>query len=502
MKKNVWIISHDSVLDHRLFFFERYFIENNHNVTLIAGKFVYEGYSAFEKTNVLRPESKRTIYDFQASSQPHLDSENDQINLYICLKIIAKCADVFLRKRIRPSKSDFQKIFDKHFGKGSSALSLQEDRIYFRAKSHIDKCDFEFDSHKGKISKITPIEVADTSCHYIKDFDEHDFLANVYNYQPILQKIHQELDSGSLPRPDLIYVSDLPTLPIALEFKLKFGVPLVADCHEWWKEQYVIWGDGLKQKEMLFDKYERALYPKADLLITVGVKLAEYMSEYFGLRFNCIYTCDSIGFTRHMTQLQFWSGELQNYKGEKILLFQGSITPQRNIEAMVEIASELDDGILLIVVGAGSFTDKFLKLVKSKGAASKVRYLGWQNQERLLEFTHYADLGFIPYVAKSKYYGFGAPNKLFEFISAKLPIVYDESMLEIDYIVRGNSFGFSVDISKPKRAAASISAIIKNPKFLSSALANYELRGVNYFYEAQKMRFSSSMRGIVKNLDT
>jgi glycosyltransferase involved in cell wall biosynthesis len=286
-------------------------------------------------------------------------------------------------------------------------------------------------------------------------------------------------------------VADLPTLPLAIKYKKIFGCPLILDCHEWWKEQYLIWGDGRPDQAKIYDRYEKELYKEADLLLTVGQKLAEDMSVYFQNTFHCIYTCDSIGLDQSTDKSNFWIKYIPNYAGQKICIFQGSMTPQRDLDLLAKLTATLEDGIKLVVVGAGSYVNEFMRIVADEGDPEKVVYLGWRTQKELVELTNNADLGVIPYTAKSRYFSTGAPNKLFEFLNAKLPIVFDKSMIEIDLIVSGNNLGQALEFKNFSSVGAQISRILKNNSEIDQYKKAYEKLGDKYLFEGQKRNFIS-----------
>src|SRR5262249_20624441 len=144
--------------------------------------------------------------------------------------------------------------------------------------------------------------------------------------------------------PALVYVADLPTLPIGVMIKKTVKSILVIDCHEWWKEQIGLWSPHNRTLISTTDHYEKTLYPICDARITVGKKLADEMSDYFQIPFDSVYS--SIEDT-HCVEAGTDSSELWHKRhgmpqGVKIAIFQGAITTLRNLENLAKATAFLE----------------------------------------------------------------------------------------------------------------------------------------------------------------
>ena len=89
-----------------------------------------------------------------------------------------------------------------------------------------------------------------------KRFDYREYRKIVYDFSPILEQVRRALQKE---RPDLVYVADLPTLPIGVMLKEVTGCTLMIDCHEWWYKQARLWESSMEQKIALSEKSEAEL---------------------------------------------------------------------------------------------------------------------------------------------------------------------------------------------------------------------------------------------------
>ena len=127
---------------------------------------------------------------------------------------------------------------------------------------------YVYDESAETLTEITPY-LFDSKADVIdgRIFDYRNYKNKIYNYTPIITKVKEILLDE---RPDIVYVADLPTLPIGIMLKEVTKCKLIVDCHEWWFKQTELWESQNKEKIELVNQFEAALYPQCDLRITVG----------------------------------------------------------------------------------------------------------------------------------------------------------------------------------------------------------------------------------------
>lgn len=317
-----------------------------------------------------------------------------------------------------------------------------------------------------------------------REFDYQEYRKIVYDFSPILEEVRRNLKEE---RPDLVYVADLPTLPIGLMLKETLGCALMVDCHEWWYKQARLWESSMREKIALSEKSEAAFYPQCDICITVGKYLAQDMSACYHKHFDVIYSCMSAGLRLEDTEPEegFW----KTYgipEGTRVAIFQGSMTDLRNLDNLARATRYLEEDCCLAVVGGGPYEETFLKILEEEGNPERVVMVGWVNQSDLLKFTVNADLGVLPYSAMDEYFSYSVPNKLMEYFEATLPMLYDISMREISMVAGEHGVGVGEDLSDPEKFGRTLNSLLHDAEQLSAMKKQYEGCRNKFSFESQR----------------
>lgn len=457
-KKIAWIIAHDAWLDHRLYFFHDCLSKLGFSPQIIGEHVPFGGPLNFDYRDTTRAEDQllcKSVEELVASDFKRI-FEKKAFGPRELQFFLDHVRDALREKKVPDELPPFER------------WGQEGDQFVARMEGAAPDWVMHFDSKSNQIRIARKRSDDDTNREmqsFLRSQGLAEFEDRIYDCSRFFNTTERILaESGA---PDLIYVADLPTLPVALLWKNKLNVPVIFDAHEWWKEQYAVWGDGQAEQLDFIDRSERVLYPMCDIRITVGSKLAKKMSDHFGSPFETIFTTNAMGEETPKTSSNFWHKYIPTYSGEKVLLFQGNLTEKRNLEIIPELAKHLvGSKIIFAIAGDGPFREKLEKLVRAANVESVVKILGWFNQNQLADLTTNADLGYVPYVAISDYYSVGAPNKVFEYIASSLPFVYDRSMLEIDYIASRFGLGESVPINDAATSAESIKRLIFSPERL------------------------------------
>lgn len=358
---------------------------------------------------------------------------------------------------------------------------------------------YELNKTTGILYSVSNIPFETITKDQLNDnaFDFIKYKQVVFDYTPLLTNVKRYLQED---RPDIVYVADLPTLPIGNILKKVTGCKLIIDCHEWWKEQSVLWEPHMKAKIDIIDEYEKMLYNECDMHITVGKHLAHSMSKYFNLEFGTIYSClsDSLTINSDEKEENFWGGRYGLPKGAKVLLFQGSLTTLRNLDNLARATRYFDDGIYLAIVGGGSYEMEFRRILKGEGKEGRVIFAGWVPQKELMQYTINADLGIIPYVAVNEYFSMSLPNKAIELFSACLPIICDKTLKEVSKIVSDNNVGVAIDCSDPEEIGRTVNRLFKEDKLLQVYKESYNDCRDLFSYKKQADEFSRLLDSNIK----
>lgn len=542
MKKetNVWMLTHDQYIDRRIFFFAEVFREYGCNIKLFADQY-YDVFGGLDLDYVIRPEEVRIVREYNVDEHRVEKKDVDNINR-ICEQflltkgsgVIKKVDDDYLVQKINNNiivswrKGDDLLAFNKATGKyfvfsnaeseydlllcvrsiidylrGEIIISNINDNVYYGDISMMKTKDesgdelvhahnrgsnyrYVYNREKEILFEYSPIKNVNKSDSVNGAlFDYEDFKTHVYDYSKILNKVVETL---AYEVPDVIYVADLPTLPIAIMLKKIYGCNIVMDCHEWWAKNCELWSNGDPIQSFLSDEYEKKLYPQCDLVITVGNYLGQKMEEHIQSKFEVIYSCMDMTAERNLEYIDLKSKfNLKNT--DKIAIFQGGMSSNRNLENLARATKYMDDDCFLLLLTTGGFQEEFKEILFREGNADRVIWGGWINQDQLLNYTRSVDLGIIPYTAVCDYAECFVPNKMTEYFMARIPVLYDKSLKELEFVLGKNGVGYGADLTDARKFGELITYLLHNDSLLLKYRSAYNICGDMLGYRKQRERF-------------
>ena len=213
---------------------------------------------------------------------------------------------------------------------------------------------------------------------------------------------------------ELLWSNDLDTLlPNYLISKL-FSKKLIYDSHEYFTEVPELIGRTRTRSFWLF--IEKMIFPKLKNVITVNEKLAEIYSQKYHVPVTVI---KNVPFDKRLNDpkpIKF--GE----PNQKVIIYQGSLNMGRGLELMIDTMPYLKNCIL-VIIGDGYLLKKLKTRAASLDLQGKVRFLGKVLPKDLHGFTKNADLGISLEEDLGLNYRYALPNKLFDYIQAKIPVI-------------------------------------------------------------------------------
>jgi glycosyltransferase involved in cell wall biosynthesis len=216
---------------------------------------------------------------------------------------------------------------------------------------------------------------------------------------------------------DVVHVHDLPMLLPGVLLSQHWGVPLVYDAHELYYAQDVL----PKATQEKYFHLEKKLIRRAALVITVNEFIARLMAERYGVAEpRVVYNA-----TEPLTAPLAGVPTLRERVGGDgpIVLFQGWLSAERNIETAVRAMAHVAAPAALAVIGYGGHEPALRQAARDLGIESRVHFLGAVPAEQILHYTRGAALGVIPYLPIDDNHRYCSPNKFFEYVLAGVPIL-------------------------------------------------------------------------------
>jgi glycosyltransferase involved in cell wall biosynthesis len=154
-------------------------------------------------------------------------------------------------------------------------------------------------------------------------------------------------------------------------------------------------------------------------------------------------------------------GELSDVKFSKkrAVCYTGGITAERGIHNIVNSMLNLD--IELILAGAPD-SELYLNSLKNSESWSKVDYRGLVNRLDLSQIMNESMAGIVTFLPYPNHIN-AQPNKIFEYMSAGIPVIGSNFPLWRE-IIEGNNCGICVDPESTDKISAAIKKLVNNPE--------------------------------------
>lgn len=270
---------------------------------------------------------------------------------------------------------------------------------------------------------------------------------------------------------DFIVANDVETLPLA--FKLQQQAKIIFDAHEyaprhfedklWWKLLFGPW----------YTHLCKTLIPRVNAMTTVCDGLANEYEKHFGKR-------------PHITTNATKYHDLPptDVKKPVRLVHHGIINKSRKVEVMIDVMKHLGDGyvldfILMLPEYASPSTVEYFESFKQEvSQLPNVNLLPSLPNEQIVPAINAYDIGIFLLEPVNFNYTNALPNKLFDFIQARLAIAIGPSP-EMQKIVEKHQLGVVSPTFEAADLADSIKALSADDIMQAKRNAHKAARGLS-----------------------
>jgi glycosyltransferase involved in cell wall biosynthesis len=245
----------------------------------------------------------------------------------------------------------------------------------------------------------------------------------------------------------LLVSNDLDTLLANYLASRLWGLPLVHNCHEYFRGVPEL--NGRPGAARAWKRIEDHIFPKLRAVYAVNASIAEIYREEYGNEVRVIRNVPS-GKTAG-TSLK--KQELGIPGDQKVILYQGAVNVDRGLEEAMKAMKYVRQNAILVIIGTGDILEKLKKLSVSEGISDKVIFTGPIAFEDLFEYTKMADIGLSIEKDVSVNYHFCLPNKFLDYIQAGIPVLVSP-LPEMKAIVEQYDIGEMIDSHDPQSLAS------------------------------------------------
>ncbi|HOF22003.1 MAG TPA: glycosyltransferase, partial [Bacteroidales bacterium] len=227
------------------------------------------------------------------------------------------------------------------------------------------------------------------------------------------------------------------------------------------------------------------IFPRLKHVMTVSDSLALQYEKEYGIRPVTVRNCSvsSAG-------IEGYSGNETGIKaGDLLLIFQGGgINIDRGGEELVE-AMRYTSGVSLIVAGSGDVIGRLKNRVLDLELADRILFLDMMPWEELMKYTRSADAGLSLDKDTNMNYRFSLPNKLFDYISAGIPVIAG-NLPEVAGIIKKYDCGIIIPEITPEAIAEAVETLKNDRELLNKLRRNvvYASEDLSWEKESEKVK--------------
>lgn len=278
---------------------------------------------------------------------------------------------------------------------------------------------------------------------------------------------------------NLLVSNDLDTLlPNYLVSKIK-RLPLVYDSHEHFTEVPEL--IGRKRVQKIWKAIEKWIFPKLKHVFTVNESLGTIFKEMYGIEVKVVR---NVPF-RQEYRMEKSRKDLGLPEDKKIVLLQGAgINIDRGAEEAV-LAMKYVENAILLVIGSGDVIGKLQHMAAEEHLDGRITFIPKLPFDVLYHYTVHADVGLTIDKDTNINYRYSLPNKLFDYIQARVPVLASD-LPEIRKIVMNYNIGLLIENHEPEHIASRIRQMLESPQQIAVWKENLKFAASELCWEKEK----------------
>lgn len=287
----------------------------------------------------------------------------------------------------------------------------------------------------------------------------------------------------------VVVAGDLFSLPPAIINKQRHNrksgpVSLVYDSKELYREL-----PSLRRKKSSFvfwNFIEKISIRYVDSAFTVNDSIADILGPKWKLPFTVV---------RNVPEKTVALPSEKSF--DRILLaFSGGLQPGRGLHDLVRLLTILPEKYELKIIGEGALREELETLASSLNVRGRVHFTGRVESSRVIPELSEAHIGVYLMENAGLCHYLALPNKFFQFISARLPVIVPE-FPEMEKIVNRYGIGGAIDTTDPEKTAALIMKITSDRVTYEEMRINCEKAAADLNWEVEKEKFVEAVERLI-----
>lgn len=280
----------------------------------------------------------------------------------------------------------------------------------------------------------------------------------------------------------ILLANDIDTLLPNFIISKLFQIPIIFDSHELFSEVPEL--TNRPKIKFFWKKLEAILIPKLKYKYTVSNSIANYYQSTYNTTFEVIRNVPAKKASNNISKKPITLNK-------NAVIYQGALNKGRGLELMIESMLYLDNSCFYIL-GDGDITANLKQLVSNLKLTDTVIFLGKILPDDLPYITSQATIGISIEEDLGLNYRFALPNKLFDYIQAKIPVLVS-NLPEMKQLVNQYQIGEILTDRNPKAVAKTINLLFQNS---NSYQKNLEIAADELNWELEEVKLKEIFKRI------
>jgi glycosyltransferase involved in cell wall biosynthesis len=289
---------------------------------------------------------------------------------------------------------------------------------------------------------------------------------------------------------DLLLSNDLDTLLANWLTSVIRHLPLIHDCHEYFRGVPEL--NGRPRTTKIWKMIEDHIFPDLHKIYAVNDSIARIYHAEYG---NEVKVIRNMPFRRTQENKKT-KKELGIQEHHKVILYQGAVNMDRGLDEVIEAMKFLQTDATLLIIGTGDILKKLKEQVRKNELSDKVLFTGQIPLEELSAYTMIADIGLSIEKDVSINYHFCLPNKFLDYIQCNIPVLISP-LIEMKAIVEKYNIGEMITSHDPVYLAGKMDDMLNNKEKLALYRENLKKAASELCWENEQQELIGIFRDYV-----
>lgn len=273
---------------------------------------------------------------------------------------------------------------------------------------------------------------------------------------------------------DILVSNDLDTLLANYMVSVIRGKKIIYDSHEYFTEVPEL--QNRKFVKKIWTIIEKNIVPKLKHTYTVSEPIANIYNKKYGTNFRVIRNYPN--YSEYQAKTNIFNTT------SKVILYQGALNVERGIDLVIKSMKFIENAVF-VIIGDGDITQSLQILAEAEGVNDKINFLGKIPLESLYKYTAAADIGISLEDDTNLNYHYSLPNKLFDYIQARIPVLVS-NLPEMQKIVQDYNIGQILTSREVENVASVITNMLNAEEKLKTWKQNLQKLSLELCWEKQE----------------